>query len=369
LSDLAEKAGIDPIEMRLTNALKPGDMMPMGFPCPPLGSIEMLNAIKNHPHYKAPLEGENRGRGVSYAFWFGAGLSSSAGIRCNSDGTLNLTTGSADLSGTRTTLGMQAAEALGLDNELITTNVGDTDSVGYTFASVGSRTTFATGIAVISACKKLVEEMKKRAGMEWEVEAADVDYASGVFALKSDPSKTQAFVEVCGKSDHTGGPITADASEFPEGVGFQIAANIVDVEVDVETGKVDILRFSVLQDVGKAVHPDMVEGQMQGGTVQGIGWALNEEYFYDEKGILRNPTLLDYRMPTSLDVPNIDCTILETPNPGHPYGVRGVGEVPIVPPPAAIRDAIKNAIGVSLNDLPMKPGTVLKAIWEQQGKS
>ncbi|MEL0083460.1 MAG: molybdopterin cofactor-binding domain-containing protein, partial [Gammaproteobacteria bacterium] len=367
LMDLAEAAGIDPIEMRLTNALKPGDMMPMGFPCPPLGSIEMLNAIKSHPHYTAPLEGENVGRGISYAFWFGAGLGSSAEIRCNSDGTINLTTGSADLSGTRTTLGMQAAEELGVDHALITTNVGDTDSVGYTFQSVGSRTTFATGIAVITACQNLVEEMKKRAGMEWEVEAAEVDYANGVFTLKSDSSKTQAFAEVCAKGDHTGGPIIADASAFPEGVGFQIAANIVDVKVDVETGKVDILRYSTLQDVGKAVHPDYVEGQMQGGTVQGIGWALNEEYFYDDKGTLRNPTLLDYRMPTSLDVPNIDCTILETPNPGHPYGVRGVGEVPIVPPPAAIRDAIKNAVGVSLTDLPMKPGNVLKAIKEQRG--
>ncbi len=367
VSDLAEMAGIDQIDFRLKNALKPGDMMPMGFPCPPLGSIEMLNAIKEHPHYNAPLEGENRGRGISYAFWFGAGLASSAEIRCNADGTLNLTTGSVDLSGTRNTLGMQAAEELGIDHGLISTNVGDTDSVGYTFQSVGSRTTFATGIAVISACKKLVEEMKKRAGMEWEVDSSEVDYANGVFTLKSDSSKTQLFGEICAKADHTGGPLIADASEFPEGVGFQISANIVDVEVDPDTGKVDILRYSALQDVGKAVHPDYVEGQMQGGTVQGIGWALNEEYYYDEKGTLRNPTLLDYRMPTSLDVPNIDCTILETPNPGHPFGVRGVGEVPIVPPPAAIRDAIKNAIGVKLTKLPMKPGNVLEALWEQQG--
>ncbi|MBL4622079.1 MAG: xanthine dehydrogenase family protein molybdopterin-binding subunit [Immundisolibacteraceae bacterium] len=369
ISDLAELAGIDPIDFRLTNALKPGDMMPMGFPCPPLGSIEMLNAIKTHPHYTAPLEGENRGRGISYAFWFGAGLGSSAEIRCNADGTINLTTGSADLSGTRTTLGMQAAEELGLDHDLFTTTVGDTDSVGYTFQSVGSRTTFATGIAVISACNKLLDQMKTRAGMEWEVEGSEVDYAKGVFSLKSDSSKTQAFGEICAKADHTGGPIIADESELPEGVGFQISANIVDVEVDVETGKVDILRYSALQDVGKAVHPHFVEGQMQGGTVQGIGWAMNEEYFYDEKGILRNPTLLDYRMPTSLDVPNIDCTILETPNPGHPYGVRGVGEVPIVAPPAALRDAIKNAIGVSMMELPMKPGNVLKAIWAKEGKS
>ncbi|MCG2634643.1 MAG: xanthine dehydrogenase family protein molybdopterin-binding subunit [Gammaproteobacteria bacterium] len=369
LADLAEKAGIDPIEMRLINALKPGDMMPMGFPCPPLGSIEMLNAIKTHPHYTAPLEGENRGRGIAYGFWFGAGLASSAEIRANSDGTVNLTTGSADLSGTRNTLGMQAAEQLGIDPALITTNVGDTDSVGYTFQSVGSRTTFATGIAVISACKKLIGEMARRAAMVWEVDAAEVVYAEGMFRLKGDADKRMTFGELCAKADHTGGPLLADASEFPEGVGFQIAANIVDVEVDPETGKVDILRFTALQDVGKAVHPDYVEGQMQGGSVQGIGWALNEEYVFDDQGRLSNPTLLDYRMPTALDVPNIDCTILETPNPGHPFGVRGVGEVPIVPPPAAIRDAIKNAVGIHLCELPMKPAVVLKAIRDQQGNS
>ncbi|HXG37066.1 MAG TPA: molybdopterin cofactor-binding domain-containing protein, partial [Dehalococcoidia bacterium] len=148
----------------------------------------------------------------------------------------------------------------------------------------------------------------------------------------------------------------------------QVAANIIDVEVDPETGKVDVVRATAIQDAGKAVHPDYVAGQLQGGLVQGVGWALNEEYFYDAEGHMVNASLLDYRMPTALDLPMIDTVIIEVPNPGHPYGVRGVGEVSICPPPAAIANAIHRAVGVRMTHLPMNPGNVLKAIWEQKGK-
>ena len=137
---------------------------------------------------------------------------------------------------------------------------------------------------------------------------------------------------------------------------------IADVRVDPDTGKVDILRFTMAQDAGKAIHPSYVEGQMQGGAVQGIGWALNEEYYYTEDGDMTNSTFLDYRMPTSLDLPMIDTVIVEVPNPTHPFGVRGVGEVSIVPPPAAIANAIYRAIGVRIDRLPMNPVTVTEAI-------
>ncbi|MEC9340117.1 MAG: xanthine dehydrogenase family protein molybdopterin-binding subunit [Pseudomonadota bacterium] len=369
ISELADKCGMDPIDFRMKNVLKPGDMLPLGFPCPPLGTVAILEAIKNHPHYTAPLDGPNRGRGVSFAFWFGAGLMSSAELSLNSDGTVNLSTGSADLSGTRMTLSMQCAETLGIDVQNVSAAVADTDSIGYTFQSVGSRTTFATGIAVIDASKMLLEKMAERAALIWETDVANVAVEKGVFINTAEQGKQLTFVEIGRQADHTGGPITVATSANPEGVGFQVAANLVDVEVDPETGKVDILRYTAFQDVGRAVHPDYVEGQMQGGAVQGIGWALHEEYFYDDEGHLKNPTLLDYRMPTALDVPNIECVIIETPNPGHPYGVRGCGEAPIVPPPAALADAIKNAIGVRMSKLPMKPGNILEAIWEQQGEA
>ena len=152
----------------------------------------------------------------------------------------------------------------------------------------------------------------------------------------------------------------------PKGVGGAFAGNIVDVEVDPETGKVDILRFTAVQDAGKAIHPSYVEGQMQGGSVQGIGWGLNEEFFMTEDGQVANSTLLDYRMPTALDLPMIDTVIVEVSNPGHPFGVRGVGEVNIVPPPAALANAINQAVDVRMDRLPMNPPAIMETIWAQR---
>lgn len=366
INELAETLGMNSIDLRLKNVMKPGDRLIIGLPCPPLDGVGMLQAMKQHPHYSAPL-GKNQGRGVAFAFWFGGGLLSSADVVVNSDGTVNISEGSSDLSGTRMTLAMQGAEALGIPLEDVEASVPDTDSVGYTLQSVGSRTTFATGIAVYEACQKILAEMAGRAALTWETTVDNVVIGEGVFTCKSEPQKSLSFKEIAVRQNHTGGPITASSSMNPMAAGPQLAANIVDVEVDPETGKVDILRFTAFQDVGKAVHPDYVEGQMQGGAVQGIGWALNEEYFYDAEGHLKNSSLLDYRMPTTLDLPMIDTVIRETPNPGHPYGVRGAGEVPIVPPPAAIADAVRHAAGVRMYQLPMSPGNVMEAIWAKQG--
>ena len=368
IDELAEQVGMDPIDFRVKNATKTGDRLIIGMPMAPIGGVELLEAMKAHDHYNAPLEGTNRGRGVAYAFWFGAGLMSTAEIHVNTDGTVSVATGSCDLSGTRLTLSMQAAEALGIELDDVGITVADTDSVGYTFQSVGSRTTFATGYAVYKAAEDVLAEMASRAATLWrcEVDEVEIGEGTGVFTHKGDGSKKLSFKEIAAKMDETGGRITASRTVDPHGVGPQLAGNIVDVEVDAETGKVEVLRFTAFQDVGKAIHPDYVAGQMQGGVVQGIGWALNEEYFYNDKGQLANASLLDYRMPTSLDVPMIDTVILETPNPGHPFGVRGVGEVPIVPPPAAMANAIYRAVGVRMQRLPMNPGAILEALWARE---
>ncbi|MBI2992828.1 MAG: xanthine dehydrogenase family protein molybdopterin-binding subunit [Gammaproteobacteria bacterium] len=365
MNQLAEKLGMDPVEFRIRNAMKTGDRLILGFPCPPVGGVEMLEAVKKHPHYKAPL-GKNQGRGVAFSFWFGAGLTSSAELSVNSDGTVQMCTGSCDLSGTRLTLAMQAAEALGIDVEDVSPTIGDTHSVGYTLQSVGSRTTFATGIAVYEAAQKVLKEMAGRAALLWETDPANVAVDRGDFTDMNNPAHRFTFRELADKLEHSGGPVSAQSTVTPERVGFQLAAHLVDIEVDTETGKVDILRYTAFQDAGKAVHPDFVAGQIQGGVVQGLGWALNEEFWYDAKGRLCNASLLDYRMPIALDVPMIDVVILETPNPGHPFGVRGVGEVPIVPPAAAVANAIYDAIGVRMDALPMKPGRVLQKIKEQK---
>jgi xanthine dehydrogenase molybdenum-binding subunit len=364
---------MDPLDFRLQNSAKEGTRKVDGPTYPRIGSIEVLQAAKEHEHYSAPLvpvartggangnPGPHRGRGVAHGYWFNIGLQSSCTISVNADGTASLVEGSTDIGGTRTSIAMQAAEVLGLRAEDIKPAVVDSDSIGYTGVTGGSRTTFATGLAAYEAAQDVVRQMKDRAAFIWEVQPADVAFEKGVFTTSAGSHRQLTFKDLAAKLAETGGLITGRASVDPQAPGGAFATNIVDVEVDPETGKVEILRFTVIQDAGKAIHPSYVEGQMQGGSVQGIGWALNEEYFMNGRGEMVNASLLDYRMPTAFDLPMIDTVIVEVPNPGHPYGVRGVGEVPIVPPPAAVANAIYHAIGTRLNRLPMNPGAILEA--------
>jgi CO/xanthine dehydrogenase Mo-binding subunit len=354
------------VEFRLKNAAKEGTRRADGPKYRKVGCVEVLEAIKNHPHYRAPLGGPNRGRGVAIGFWFNVGLESSCGIGVNADGTVSLIEGSTDIGGTRTSIAMQAAEVLGIPAEDVQPSVVDTDTVGFTSVTGGSRTTFATGLAAHDAAQDVKRQMIERAAKFWVCQPEEVEFEKGVFRSKDDPTKKFTFKELAAKLSRSGGPVMGRATVNPKGVGGSFSGNIVDVEIDHETGKVTILRFTAVQDAGKAIHPSYVEGQMQGGSVQGIGWALNEEYYMGEDGVMRNSSLLDYRMPTALDLPMIDTVIVEVPNPGHPFGVRGVGEANIVPPPAAIANAIHAAIGVRMNRLPMNPVAIMEAIWAKQ---
>jgi CO/xanthine dehydrogenase Mo-binding subunit len=189
-----------------------------------------------------------------------------------------------------------------------------------------------------------------------------VEFDNGVFTCTRHLADRMTFRQLAGRLLRTGGPITSSVSTNSTGVGSTFGGNIVDVEVDTETGKVDILRYTAFIDAGTAVHPGYVEGQIQGATTQGIGWALHEEYCYTGDGLMANSTFLDYRMPTTLDVPMIDAQIVEVPNPRHPYGLRGVGEIPIIAPLAALSNAIYHAIGVRLTRLPMSPSAILEAL-------
>jgi CO/xanthine dehydrogenase Mo-binding subunit len=320
-----------------------------------------------HPHYAAPLEGPNQGRGVAVGYWGNAGGQSSVTINVNADGTISLISGSVDIGGTRVAVAMQAAEVLGIAAEEVTPSVADTDSIGWTGATGGSRTAFSTGIAAITAAEEIKRQMMGRAAQLWEVQPDEVDFQDGVFTSKKSAEDRFTFKELAQRLLRTGGPVTASAISNPRQVGPSFAGTMVDVEVDPETGKVQILRCTVFQDVGQAAHPSYVEGQMQGGTVQGIGWALNEEYFYGDGAGMANPTFLDYRMPTSLDVPMIEAALVEVPAPGHPFGLRGVGEVSLVPPMAAVANAVHRATGVRMGHLPMSPGAILAALQETSG--
>ncbi|HXD08781.1 MAG TPA: xanthine dehydrogenase family protein molybdopterin-binding subunit [Anaerolineales bacterium] len=359
IDELCVKLNMDPIEFRLLNGAREGDRRVDGPVYQRIGFLETLGAAQNSPHYGAQLEGPNRGRGVASGFWYNYGGKSSASASINGDGTVSLSTGSVDIGGTRTSLAMQLAEGLGISAESVRPLVADTDSVGYTEGTYGSRTTFATGWAAYEVSKMLKEKLMERAATIWETTSDQVQFDGGVFSFDG---KQMTFKELASRLDETGGPVVASAAVRPGQSGPAFATHVVDVEVDPETGKVQILRYTAVQDAGKAIYPMYVESQMQGGVAQGVGWALNEEYLYDERGRLVNASLLDYRMPVTLDLPMIESIIVEVPNPGHPYGVRGVGEVPIVPPPAAIANAIYRAIGVRMNVLPMTPARIVAEI-------
>ena len=361
IDELAEKLGIDPLEFRMRNAAVEGDRRADGPIYARIGYVQTLEAAMAHPHYHAPLSGENQGRGVASGFWFNGGGKSSVAASVNPDGRVNLLEGSPDIGGSRASLAMQLAETLGIRAEDINPHVVDTDSVGYNDGTGGSRVTFATGYAAYELGRNLIQRMREELAELWDVATDSVFFEDGVF---TSGDESLDFKTAAAELAAVDVPIVASASVQPAGVGPGFGTHIVDVEVDPETGKVSILRYTAVQDVGKAVHPSYVEGQIQGGVTQGIGWALNEEYFYDAAGHLLNSSLLDYRMPTALDLPMIDTVLVEEANPGHPYGVRGVGEVPIVPPAAALANAIHAATGVRMTHLPMNPARVVAALSE-----
>jgi len=359
IDELAEKLNLDPIEFRLKNAAKEGTKRVDGPVYPRIGLVECLEAAKNSPHYRSKLTGKNRGRGIAAGFWFNIGLKSAAAGNVNPDGTVTLVEGSTDIGGSRAGLAMQLAETLGIRAEEVRPQVADTDSVGYTDVTGGSRVTFATGLAAYHVGLDIERQMRERAALIWECKPEEVQAADGTYRCNG---KSLSFKDLAARMHETGGAVVGRASVDPQGFTNGFGVHIADVEVDPETGKTTVLRYTVVQDAGQAVHPSYVEGQMQGGAAQGIGWALNEEYFFDDAGRMRNASYLDYRMPTALDLPMLDTIIVEVPNPTHPYGVRGVGETPIVAPPATIAAAIYRAAGVRLRDLPMSPPKVCAAI-------
>ncbi|MCH8280479.1 MAG: xanthine dehydrogenase family protein molybdopterin-binding subunit [Chloroflexi bacterium] len=366
LDEMSQELAIDPVEFRLLNAAREGTRRADGIRNPPIGIIDLLEAVKAHAHYQAPLDGENRGRGLAIGFWRNNTGQSSVVANVNPDGTLSLVMGSVDLSGSRVAVAQQLAEALGIPVEDVQPQVVDTDTVGYTSSTSGSGMTFKTGWAAYEAGQDIKRQLIERAAWTWQVPACLVEYCDGAVNRKQMPEQRTTFKELAARMNITGGPVVGRGNVYPKGVGGSCTATLVDVEVDPETGKVQVLRCTAFQDAGRAIHPGNVEGQIQGGTAQGIGWALHEGYYMSDDGRMLNTSLLDYRIPTCLDLPMIDAVIVEVPNPGHPYGVRGVGEAPIVPPLAAVANAVSHAVGRRMTQLPMSPAAVLEALWEEK---
>ena len=364
LDDLALALKMDPLVLRQKNAAKQGTKSAYGPTFPRIGYVETLEAALSHPHYKAPLKA-NQGRGVASGFWFNAGGESSAQVNVNEDGTVVVMTGHPDIGGSRASMMNIAAELLGIDYRRVQALIGDTSSIPFAALTGGSRVTFAAALVVTKATEQVIQTLRERAAKIWKIDVEAVIWENG----HARPASTNAgdfqplsLAELAAKSSATGGPIGGRSSLNTEGAGPGFGTHICDVEVDPETGKVQVLRYTAIQDVGRAIHPSYVEGQLQGGVAQGIGWALNEEFIYDAKGQLDNPTFLDYRMPVTSDLPMIEPVLVEVPNDKHPQGIRGVGEVPLVPAMAAVANAIRQATGLRMTDLPMSPPKVLAAL-------
>ena len=367
LDEMCRELKLDPIEVRLKNASHEGTKASYGPTFGKVGLIETLEAAKAHPNMAVPL-GPNQGRGIASGYWFNHGGETSVSLAISEDGTVQVSIGTPDIGGSRASMALMVAEKLGIGYEDVRVNVVETGALGVNEPTHGSRATFASGKAAVEAAQQAITEMCRRAAKEWGIEEDAVIWEDGA-AKPAGPNagnfQPLTIVEIAKKMGKTGGPISGHHESVPGGVGASFGTHVVDVEVDPETGRTTVLRYLVVQDAGRAIHPSYVEGQYQGGAAQGIGWALNEEYVYGEDGRLQNPVFLDYRMPVASDLPMIDTVIVEVPNPGHPYGVRGVGETGITPPLPAIANAIASATGARLRSLPMSPPKVLAALHER----
>ena len=361
IDDLAMKLDMDPIDLRLLNAVRDGAKTVYGATVRYSALVETLEAIKASPHYQTPV-GKGQARGVAAGFWFNVGGESSAAVHVDEDGGVTVVSSNPDIGGSRASMAMMAAETLGLPIERVRCTVADTTSIGYSGSTGGSRVTFATGMAVVEAAQKVVADLKRRAAQTWECDVAMVEWKDGVATCTDSLKdvKPLSMKAIAGKSAKTGGPIAAEVSLNAQGAAAGFGVHVCDLEIDAETGRTTVVRYTAAQDVGRAIHPAYVEGQLQGGAAQGIGWALNEEYVYGKSGLLENAGFLDYRMPVASDLPMIDSILIVTkPNPRHPYGAKGVGEVPIVPPLAAVSNAVSRIVGKRMKSLPMSPAKVL----------
>ncbi|MFM2366489.1 MAG: hypothetical protein RIR95_1097 [Pseudomonadota bacterium] len=367
LDEMCHELGLDPLVVRLKNAAREGTKASYGPTYNRIGLVESLEAAMAHPNLSIPL-GPNQGRGSAAGFWFNHGGETSVSLAIGEDGTVTVSVGTPDIGGSRASLAMMTAETLGIAYENVRVNIVETGALGVNEPTHGSRATFASGLAAVEAAKQAITQMCARAATEWGIEPEAVEWRDGA-AMPAGPNAGKfpplSIAEIGATMGSTGGPISGHHEVTAGGAGASFGVHVVDVEVDPETGRTTVLRYLVVQDAGRAIHPAYVEGQYHGGAVQGIGWALNEEYVYGADGRLQNTVFLDYRIPVASDLPMIDTVIVEVPNPGHPYGVRGVGETGITPPLPAVANAIAAATGVRFRSLPMSPPKVLAGIKEK----
>ncbi len=372
IDDICDRMNWDKIDFRIKNSSREGTQRVHGGRFGKVGFVETLEAARSTDHWTSPKPESDdrwmRGRGIGVGYAPHGGGMASAALSLNKDGTVSLTEGSQDIGGTRASVSMQVAEVLGIDAHAVIPVIPDTDGIGFTDTTAGSRVTNVMGVAVFLAANEMVEQLKERAAIVLECDADAVGFEDGVFTATDSPASLISFTELAGRMDETGGPVNATGSIDHQGDTNGYGVHICDIEIDRETGKTNVTRYTALQDVGQAAHAAYAEGQVEGGVAQGIGWCLNEEYVYDADGRMENPSFLDYKMPISMDLPMIETILVEVPNPLHPFGVRGAAEVPIVPPIGAVSNAIADATGHRFLEMPIKPSVILKWLLKEDAK-
>lgn len=373
IDEMCRHLGLDPLETRLKNAVAEGDEMPSQQKYPRIGLRETLEAVarsdlwRDREAFKASAPpGTKRGVGLAVGGWLGGLQPASAVVELNGDGTINVVVGANDVTGTTTTFAQIAAEELALDLDQVSVVVGDTRSAPFAGMSAGSKTLFTVGRAVKAAAEDARRQILAVAAERLGVTAEDeLEMSGGEVRVKGQPDKALSFRRIGGITTGFGAqhaPIVGRGSITARRQAPGFTAQLAGIEVDEETGEVTVLRWVSAQDAGFAVNPLNVEGQIQGGTTQGMGIALWEEMVFDDQGRLRNPSLLDYRMPTAADVPAIETIIVEVPSEDGPYGARGVGEPSIVPGAAAVGNAVRDALGVRVDEAPITPERILRAL-------
>jgi CO/xanthine dehydrogenase Mo-binding subunit len=365
IDELARAIGQDPLELRLRNAARTGDLQPNGVPWPPIGLVDVLERARQHPLWRSRQRRPNEGWGIAVGGWPGGIEPCAANIRLNHDGTFTVTLGAIDITGTHTVLAMIAAEVLEQPVERIRVKLLPTDGAPYAGMSGGSKITYTVGLAVQAAAEDAKRQLLEIAANELEAAPEDLELVDGAIRVRGMPDRQITLSEIAHLSMVFGGkyaPVygTGRSVVRQQSPGFN--AQIAHVAVDPDTGEVEVLDLVAIQDVGRALNPALVEEQVHGGVGQGIGWALHEAMRWSENGQPLNPSFLDYDLPKASQLPPIAVELVEVPSPIGPFGAKGVGEPPVVPTAAAIANAIADAIGVHLNELPITPERVLAAL-------
>jgi CO/xanthine dehydrogenase Mo-binding subunit len=365
---IARALHIDPYEIRMKNLVKEGDFVFWSSVLPKTGWRKVLRAAAERSGWKTAQKRRNHGRGIACGKWPCFAGRSSASVIVNSDGSVNVVTGAVDVSGSHTSLVQITAETLGVDVNTVTLIFGDSLSTPPNHVTAGSRTIYGVGAAVKMAAEDVKAQLFEGASRELGVKAGELEISGGMIRSRRSPRKFISVSELAGNLTREGGPIfgKGSLSDLPMAPG--LAVQVAEVMVDPETGAVDVLRITCAQDVGVAINPATVEGQIEGAALQGLGYGLKEEYLFGEPPNCRllNPSFLDYRLPTSLDAPEINCVLVEDPSEDGAFGARGIGEPSVIPTAAAIGNAVEDAVGVRIRDLPITPEKILAALKEKR---